>query len=105
MAVTATNTAPTTIPVQDLGSRCGLSVFIWTIDRATLAKWPRRGCSPGAAEVGRIRALTPRPVPGSSFLAAPCWRDPSHAASDGEDRQPRKSPDQGRLRSASMMPT
>jgi len=99
MAVTATNTTPTTRQVygSDRGAVCLRSRS--PVVRATLSKWPRRDAHPGAAEIGRIRALTPR-VPGSSFLTAPCWRDPSHTRSDGGDGTLRTSPDQGRLRSA-----
>src|SRR4029453_17931123 len=53
---------------DDLCPRFGFAVLRCRIGRPGNAR-------PSAARVGRTRALTPGSVPGSSFLAAPCWRD------------------------------
>jgi hypothetical protein len=101
MAVTATNTRPTTSQVHVPGSPC--CWFVFMTDRRSRAALEM--AAPGIAHPRRGQDWKdPCPdsagAPGSSFLAAPCWRDPSHTASDGEGSTLRTSPDQGRLRSA-----
>jgi hypothetical protein len=74
-------------------------LFVCVHDRPSIAQRYRIGragdAHPSAAEVGRTRALTPRSVPGSSFLAAPSgetepravrWRgrDASYIPGSGE---------------------
>jgi len=58
-AVTATTRTPTT-SIHGSGSQCCCFAVMIDRVRATLSKRPRRDAHPSAAEIGRIRALTPR---------------------------------------------
>jgi len=70
MAVTATNTRPTTSQVHVPGSPCCCLVFMTDRrSRNALAMAAPGIAHPGAAKIGRIRALTPR-----VRRAVPSWR-------------------------------
>jgi len=82
------------------GPRSGFAVLLSCVhDRPSIAQRSRNGRARDSAPRRGQDWKDPCPdsagAPGSSFLAAPCWRDPSHMPSDGEGSTLRTSPDQG----------